>query len=358
MFENSSAGLVLFDAEVKVVVTREEHHQSALSRYQVPEGAERPVAAELGWCTVKSGRHRGAQAIEVRLDGRRVGELTHLMSQRYGRLVTSVLTGGGKPGCAAVVQLGPKGLEVVLRLPRDPDTTPLVPPMTPVATAVLPAPMPAPAPTRFPIPAPTAASVPTAVPMAHPSPVPRRASAIRKPVWIAAAVIALVFVAAIASKKDSAAPTAAIGTTAPPTTTSSTTTATSSTTTSVAPTTTVDPVTTPEIAAPVAPSVPVAPPVAPPVITTTVAPPPKPVAPPPAVTTTRPPAPKPVTTTTKPPAAPSGCDPNYSGCVPIASDVDCAGGKGNGPAYVAGPVRVIGRDIYGLDNDSDGIGCE
>lgn len=53
------------------------------------------------------------------------------------------------------------------------------------------------------------------------------------------------------------------------------------------------------------------------------------------------------------------CDPNYSGaCVPIASDVDCAGGSGNGPAYVQGPVRVVGRDIYGLDRDNDGIGCE
>jgi hypothetical protein len=53
------------------------------------------------------------------------------------------------------------------------------------------------------------------------------------------------------------------------------------------------------------------------------------------------------------------CDPNYAGaCVPIASDVDCAGGSGNGPAYVAGPVRVIGRDIYDLDRDGDGIGCE
>jgi hypothetical protein len=52
------------------------------------------------------------------------------------------------------------------------------------------------------------------------------------------------------------------------------------------------------------------------------------------------------------------CDPNYSPCVPIASDVDCAGGRGNGPAYVKGPVRVIGKDIYGLDKDHDGIGCE
>jgi hypothetical protein len=57
-------------------------------------------------------------------------------------------------------------------------------------------------------------------------------------------------------------------------------------------------------------------------------------------------------------AASPKCDTNYSGCVPIASDVDCAGGKGNGPAYVKGPVKVIGKDIYGLDKDRDGIGCE
>ena len=53
------------------------------------------------------------------------------------------------------------------------------------------------------------------------------------------------------------------------------------------------------------------------------------------------------------------CHPNYSGaCVPVASDVDCAGGSGDGPAYVRGPVRVIGPDVYGLDRDKDGIGCE
>lgn len=55
---------------------------------------------------------------------------------------------------------------------------------------------------------------------------------------------------------------------------------------------------------------------------------------------------------------PGGCDPNYTGCVPIASDVDCSSGSGNGPAYVEGPVEVIGDDIYGLDRDHDGIGCE
>ncbi|WP_368496841.1 G5 domain-containing protein [Herbiconiux sp. A18JL235] len=59
-------------------------------------------------------------------------------------------------------------------------------------------------------------------------------------------------------------------------------------------------------------------------------------------------------------AAPGGgCDPNYAGaCVPIDSDVDCAGGSGNGPSYVRGPVQVIGSDIYDLDRDGDGIACD
>jgi hypothetical protein len=62
-----------------------------------------------------------------------------------------------------------------------------------------------------------------------------------------------------------------------------------------------------------------------------------------------------------PPApAPSGrCDPNYTGaCVPIASDVDCGGGSGNGPAYVYSSVRIIGYDVYDLDADGDGFGCD
>ena len=57
---------------------------------------------------------------------------------------------------------------------------------------------------------------------------------------------------------------------------------------------------------------------------------------------------------------PSDCDPSY----PIVclhdgiGDYDCAGGKGNGPNYVSGPVTVTGSDPFGLDADHDGIGCE
>ena len=59
-----------------------------------------------------------------------------------------------------------------------------------------------------------------------------------------------------------------------------------------------------------------------------------------------------------PPSSAAACDPNYDPCVPIDSDVDCQGGSGNGPSYVRGPVRVIHRDIYDLDRNNDGIGCE
>jgi len=60
-----------------------------------------------------------------------------------------------------------------------------------------------------------------------------------------------------------------------------------------------------------------------------------------------------------PAAQAAPCDSNYSGaCVPVDSDVDCESGSGNGPSYVAGPVTVVGNDIYGLDRDGNGTGCE
>jgi len=58
------------------------------------------------------------------------------------------------------------------------------------------------------------------------------------------------------------------------------------------------------------------------------------------------------------PAFGQQCHPSYDPCVPVASDVDCAGGNGDGPVYVDGPIKVVGPDVYGLDRDHDGVACD
>jgi hypothetical protein len=283
VIENSPAGLVMMVGEVTVTVTREDHHQPALDPYRVSAGGQRDVAVELAWCTVRAGKHRGERAIEVRLDGRRVGELTHLMSERYGALVRQVAAGGGRPGCEAFVQRGAKGLEITLRLPRAAGT---VAPAFGTAPA---APMP---------------------------PVPPRTG--RRAGWIAAGVVGTIAFFGI------------IGSTMDPSTTSSPSNVVTEKTTTHAPPTTET-------------------------TTTSATPKPKPVATAPRVTT---PKPKPAPPVRPKPKPASTCDPNYTGCVPVASDVDCAGGSGNGPAYAVGPVDVIGRDVYDLDRDGDDVACE
>lgn len=324
MIENSAAGLVLVDADVTVTVTREQDHQAVLARYRPEVGEQRRVAVELGWCRIASGKYRDEPAVEVRLDGRRVGELTYLMSRRYGPVLTHVAGQGGRPGCQAVIELGVRGLEITLRLPRDVDRPVSVPPVAPTAAAGTVA---AGVPAGHRHPAPTVRTAPVARSAGQPAGLPAR-----KPLGIAAAVVAAIVVIMVAvggGEDEPAAGPAADRTT----TTTTRTTTTTTTTTRATPATTPPPTTTTTTT--------------PPPVTTTVAPPPR--------TTEAPPPPpeKPVVV-----APVSDCDPNYSGCVPVASDVDCAGGSGNGPAYVAGPVRVIGSDIYGLDRDGDGIGCD
>ncbi len=62
---------------------------------------------------------------------------------------------------------------------------------------------------------------------------------------------------------------------------------------------------------------------------------------------------------TEPPPAPEVQDcQGYEPCIAPGGDVDCAGGSGDGPRYVSGPLDVNGADPYGLDDDHDGVGCE
>lgn len=50
----------------------------------------------------------------------------------------------------------------------------------------------------------------------------------------------------------------------------------------------------------------------------------------------------------------SNCHPSYSPCLPIVDDLDCPDVKAMGKA----PVRIKGPDVYRLDRDGDGLGCE
>ena len=41
-------------------------------------------------------------------------------------------------------------------------------------------------------------------------------------------------------------------------------------------------------------------------------------------------------------------------------DYDCYGGSGNGPNYTppGATIKVVGVDVFGLDRDHDGYGCD
>jgi outer membrane biosynthesis protein TonB len=82
----------------------------------------------------------------------------------------------------------------------------------------------------------------------------------------------------------------------------------------------------------------------------------RPSAPPP--TATRPTTTTATTTSTNSTSSGANCTPGYSPCIPLGPDVDCAGGSGNGPRYVQGPVQVTGSDPYRLDANGDGVGCD
>jgi hypothetical protein len=132
----SSSGLTLLDPDHEVVVTGEEDHQDVLRAF-APIDRPRRVAAELRFAPLRRGRQAGQRGIEVLLDGRRIGELTQLMSVRYGGHVDAVLRRGERPGAVGLVRNGRRGLvEVELRLP-DAESD-----VEPDATAAFPAPVP------------------------------------------------------------------------------------------------------------------------------------------------------------------------------------------------------------------------
>jgi hypothetical protein len=401
---NAVGDLVLLTAERTVAVTREEHHQDVLA------GRTGRVAVALQPCAVESRKHTGLRGIEVTLDGRRVGELTRLMAERYLPVVDGIVAGGRRAGCEALLRPDRRGVQVELRLPAVDATarpgitaprpaavpaprapappTALLPRWSPSGAPLGPAartpgaffsgapvtdraapPWPAPGPTVV-LPGPRAVPPPTIVAPRPSAPVPPGHAGPprgrRRVVWAGAAAVGVLLLAAAvgngagtappapttaAAAASRAAPPAApapISTPPSPAPAGTARAAAGAGAAVVAPAERATTRTTRTEAAKPAPRSATAKP-----STTTRAAKPS--------TTTR--AAEPSTTTRAVQAEPapvrSGCDPNYSGCVPIAADVDCEGGSGDGPAYVRGPVRVVGKDVYGLDRGGEpGVGCE
>ncbi len=307
MIENSSSGLALLDPDHEVVVTGEEDHQDALAAW-APTSRPRRVAAELRFAPLRRGAHAGERGVEVLLDGRRVGELTHLMSVRYGPYVDAEVRRGHRPGAVALVKRGRRGLmEMELRLP---DTA-----------AAAPAPLPAPLP---PGPGPRR-------PVPFGDDEPARGGRRKTPYLIGAGVLGLLLVigATVGGRDEPAPPPLA----APPTSAPVTTTSVAPTT--AAPTTTPDPVPAAAAAAP---------------RTSTRTATPRPTTP--AAPTTTPPAaaPLPIAAAAPEPEPTREPDPPAE-----ASYENCAAVRAAG----ADPIRR-GDPGYArhLDRDGDGVGCE
>jgi hypothetical protein len=115
----STTGLHLLDAQTRVMLTGTPYHQDSLVWYTpADDGPPSQVLVELVPALLWSGDQAGWWGIEVRIDGYRVGELTHPEAGWYWPTVDRMLRSGRRPGAQAHVVLGETGLlEVELYLP-------------------------------------------------------------------------------------------------------------------------------------------------------------------------------------------------------------------------------------------------
>lgn len=101
-------------------VTGEEDHQDILAPFESSTGQAKPLKASLAFCTIVKGKYQGQRAIEVRLDERRVGQLTRAMTERYEAIIDDVHASGRTAQCDAWVVRTNRGLQVELGMPVAP----------------------------------------------------------------------------------------------------------------------------------------------------------------------------------------------------------------------------------------------
>jgi hypothetical protein len=103
-------------------VTCEEQHMDVLGRY-VSDG-DRYLAVTLHAIDVqKTPRSTPYRAVEVRLDGQRVGELTKAMSEKLLDVVDFVASRGRLPLCRAVLKGSPLRAELTLQVAKAHEVT-------------------------------------------------------------------------------------------------------------------------------------------------------------------------------------------------------------------------------------------
>jgi hypothetical protein len=68
------------DGPFHAEVSGEQHHQDVLRQVGPPAGGEKTVVATLAFCDVAKGKYAGEQAVEVRIGGQRIGQLSRIMS--------------------------------------------------------------------------------------------------------------------------------------------------------------------------------------------------------------------------------------------------------------------------------------
>lgn len=115
---NDIGDVVMLEASRNVTVTGEGEHQEPLRRYAPADGTPFVrVFATMRFCTIVSGKYAGERAVEVCVDGHRVGQLTRRMSERYERPVEIASQRAQAVACEGLVVRSEKGLELELRLP-------------------------------------------------------------------------------------------------------------------------------------------------------------------------------------------------------------------------------------------------
>lgn len=93
-------------------------YQDVLGRLCPEERIQRTLVATLDICTVTTGKYAGERTIEVRVNGHRVGQLSHIMSVRYGQRVADIVSAGKTPACRAVLSRGQSsGVGVTIFVP-------------------------------------------------------------------------------------------------------------------------------------------------------------------------------------------------------------------------------------------------